>query len=381
MPPVDALVVQPSLAKYRVPVYRELAARPGVKLRVWYGDEPGISPSEPHGFDAELKPMSVRYFLGQELRWHRAQLEAIERGNADVVVLSWGSRYLSLLPALIKAQRRGVPVILWGHGYSKSETALRRFVRNQFPKRAAALLYYDRRTADQGMADGWPRQRVFVAPNAIDQTPIAAAVADWRADPARLPAFAEANGLADAEPIVFLSRLLPENRADLLIEAVAELRHKRPRLVALVIGDGPARGDLERLAEQRGVADRVRFLGAIFNDQELAPWMLSSRLFVYPANIGLSLLHAFGYGLPVVTSQDLAAQNPEIVALVEGENGALVPPGDASAVAAAVDRLLDDPERLAAMSAHAAATVRERYSLSAMVDGMQASIEYAAAQR
>ncbi|MEM8864294.1 MAG: glycosyltransferase family 4 protein [Planctomycetota bacterium] len=378
MAPLRVVIVQPSLAKYRVPVYRELAARPGIDLRVWYGDEPGIGAAEPDGFAAAEKPMTIRHVLGQEVRWHAAQLQAVGLDDADVVLLSWSSRYLSLLPALAKARRRGMPTVLWGHGYSKGETPTRRFVRDLFGKRATALLFYDRATADRAIADGWPEDRVYVAPNAIDQSPITAAIDQWRTPPDRLQAFAEEHDLKDAEPVVFLSRLLPENRADLLIEAVAKLKDKRSNLVALIVGDGPARGDLEQLAQRLGVADRVRMPGAIFDDTQLAPWMLMSRLFVYPANIGLSLLHAFGYGLPVITSQDLAAQNPEIVALVDGKNGKLVPPDDADAVAEAIDTLLSDPQRLAAMSAEAATTVRERFSLTAMVDGMQAALRAAA---
>lgn len=379
--PLRAVIVQPSLAKYRTPVYRELASRKGVDLRVWYAEEAGITNVEPDGFAAELKPMTIRRVLGQEVRWHAAQIEAAKLTDADVVMLSWGPRYLSLPVALAKAKKRGLPTVLWGHGYSKAETPTRKWLRNLLGGKADTLMFYDQATADRAIGEGWPRDRVFVAPNAIDQTPVEAAARPWRDVPERLQSFAEENGLAAAEPVIFVSRLYAENRVDLLIEALAELRDQRPKLTLVIVGDGPARDDLVQLAEARGVADRVRMLGAIFDEDQLAPWMLLSRLFVYPSNIGLSLLHAFGYGLPVVTSADLAVQNPEIIALEDGVNGRLVPPGDASALARCLDELLSDSDRRKQMSEAALHTVREQYSVASMVDGMEAAIRAAAARK
>ena len=324
-PPIRVLIVQPSLAKYRAPVYRALARRPGISLRVWYGDEPGITNVTPEGFDAELKPMRVRQVLGQETRWHSAQVEAARSHDVDVLVLSWGSRYLSLLPALNAARRNRIPTVLWGHGYSKSESRLKRLVRDLFARPATCLMFYDHRTADRAIGDGWPADRVYVAPNAIDLTPVEEATAAWTADPSRLANFRAEYALDGLEPIVFVSRLLPENRVDLLVEAVARLAPRRRELVAILVGDGPERGPLEELAERRGVAGQVRFLGAIFDENQLAPWDALEQALRLPSAIGLSLLHAFGYGLPAVTSADIAAQNPEIVALEDGVNGRLVP--------------------------------------------------------
>lgn len=372
------VIVQPSLAKYRAPVYRELARRDGIDLKVWYGDEAAITNVEPQGFTAKLKPMTIRHVLGQEVRWHAAQIEAAKQADADVLLLSWGPRYLSLPVAMRAAKRRGLPTVLWGHGYSKSETPVRKWLRDRIAKNATTLLFYDQATADDAVAAGWPQNQIYFAPNAIDQFPIETAAAEWRAAPARLTSFATENGLADAEPIIFVSRLYAENRVDLLLQAIAELQQRRPRLVLIIVGDGPARDDLAQQASELGIGDRVKMLGAIFDESELAPWMLLSRLFVYPSNIGLSLLHAFGYALPVVTSSDRTVQNPEIVALNDGVNGRLVPPDNANALADTIDSLLSDEPKLAAMSAAALQTVRETYSMPAMVDGMEAAIRGAA---
>lgn len=380
--PLRVTFVQPSLAKYRVPVYRELASRPGVDFRLLYGTDRGITNVEPDGFLAEHHPMRQWGPGLQDLRWHGAQLTAARDPKVDVLVLSWGTRYLSLPLALRQARRRGLPVVLWGHGYSKAETRLKKLLRDQIGGLATALLFYDEGSAERAAEDGFLAEQCFAAPNAIDQAPIRQARELWLADPQRLTNFQARHGLADKDLLLYVSRLAPENRLDLLIEAVAMLRDSRPNLEVAIVGNGDAEQTrLETLAAQGGVADRFRFLGAIYEEDQLSPWFLSSKLFVYPANIGLSLLHAFGYGLPVITSSQIEAQNPEIVALENGRNGLLYEAGSAAALSQAIGDLLADEPRRASMATAASATVQERFNVPAMVDGMIAAVEYAAGQR
>ncbi|MEM6799154.1 MAG: glycosyltransferase family 4 protein [Planctomycetota bacterium] len=382
MPPLRVTFVQPALPKYRVPVFRELAGRPGIDFRLYYGKDRGITNVEPDGFRGEYRKMHQWGPGRQDVRWQQAQLTAAGDPEVDVLCLSWGTRYLSLPLAMRRARRRGLPVILWGHGYSKAESRLKRMLRDQIGGLATALLFYDEATAQRAVDDGFRPEQVFAAPNAIDQTTIGAARDAWLADDPRLAKFREANHLGGKRLLLYISRMTPENRLDLLVEAVAKLAPNRPELLVALVGNGAAeKAKLEALAEERGVADRLRFLGAIYDEEQLAPWCLASDLFVYPANIGLSLLHAFGYGLPVITSSNLAAQNPEIVALEDGKNGLLYEADSAAALAESIDRLLADDTLRAQMGAAARQTVEQRFNVPTMVDGMVSAIEYCHAQR
>jgi glycosyltransferase involved in cell wall biosynthesis len=113
----------------------------------------------------------------------------------------------------------------------------------------------------------------------------------------------------------------------------------------------------------------VHFTGAIYDEQCVAPWMLSATLFCYPRNIGLSLLHAFGYGLPVVTSDDLAGHNPEIEALKPSVNGLLYRDGDLDDIVRQWLDLMNDPALRQRLSTAASRTVTDRYTLDHMVQG------------
>ena len=373
--------VQPSLAKYRVPVYRELAGRSGINFRLVYARSPGITNVEADGFAAEFSPMRIVRVRGRSLIWSGAQVREASRRRCDVLCLSWNAGYLSLVPALLCARAAGVGTIVWGHGYSKNESPGRARARERVARLADVVMFYNHGAARRYVERGWEPSRVHVALNALDQGPIQRAREHWLARPEELRAFQVSHAIADRPTIVFVSRLMEENHADLLLRAAVRLRERFDTLRVVIIGKGPAQADLESLAGELDLGSCVSFAGAIFDDMELAPWMLSSGVFCYPENIGLSILHAMGYGLPVVTSDKLDGQNPEIEALRDGENGLLYRHGDMDAMVEALARVLGDDAMRARLGTAARATAMERFTLANMVDGMEGAIRAAAARR
>jgi glycosyltransferase involved in cell wall biosynthesis len=241
-------------------------------------------------------------------------------------------------------------------------------------------VFYNETTRARFQADhGWDPSRLFVALNSLDQTPVQRSRASWLARPTDLAAFRHSNNLYGRPVYLFVSRLEADNRVDLLIDALVEVRQQCPDACAVIVGKGPAEDSLRAHATQRGLSDAVRFVGAIYDEEQLAPWFLSATAFCYPCNIGLSLLHAFGYGVPVVTCDDIASQNPEIEALRHGQNGFLYRTGDVHDLSRHLVALAASPELRQRLSAEALQTVTEQFTLDRMVDGMASAIRRAAA--
>lgn len=369
--PLRVVIQQLALPKYRVATFRELARRPDIDLHVVYGEMPGLPNVEPDGFRGTMVRQRFIKVGSREAILHSPQIHYASRKRADVLILTWNLHYLTLVPALVRARRSGVGTILWGHGYSVAEAAGRSKLRSSVGKLADALLFYGDRTANAFAESGWARDRLFVARNSLDQESISAAREDWLARPDDLAAFRRERG--EGPTLLFVSRLLPENRVDLLIEAVARLAGKYPTLGVSLIGKGE-QGELKALADRLGVASRIRFLGPIYDERELAPHFLTADAFVYPAKLGLSIMHSFGYGLPLITSADETVQMPEREALREGVNGLTYRDGDSSDLAQAIDELLSDPAKRRSMGEAALETIRSDYSISRMVDGFEAAI-------
>jgi len=207
---------------------------------------------------------------------------------------------------------------------------------------------------------------IRLIPNGVDpahfaETPDAAAVAQYR----------ERHHLPDGRPVVGTVGRLASGGVkgfDLLLGAVHALRQERPELHVLIVGDGPRRPFLERLAVDLGLSSRVHFAGSAMDTR--VPLALM-RVFAFPVRwqegFGLSLIEAMAAGKPVVATRTGAV--PDIVE--DGRSGVLVPPEDAASLAEGIARLLSDPAAASRMGGAAQARVRETFSLERMVDQIE----------
>jgi glycosyltransferase involved in cell wall biosynthesis len=126
---------------------------------------------------------------------------------------------------------------------------------------------------------------------------------------------------------------------------------------AVLVGDGPARPEVERLMTP--FAGRIEFAGAVPR-QALPSYYASADLFVWPAineAYGMAFLEAQASGLPVVAG--CTGGVPAVVA--DGRTGRLTPIGDVAAFAAAMTDLLDHPQERARLGANAAFRVAARH--------------------
>ncbi|MGB4440645.1 MAG: glycosyltransferase [Coriobacteriia bacterium] len=149
--------------------------------------------------------------------------------------------------------------------------------------------------------------------------------------------------------LLHAGRLGHEKNIDVVVKAFALMLEQHPAYHLDILGDGPAREGLVRLAEQLGIADRVH-LGGFMDRHMLGKTYCEYDAFVTASTIetqGIVLLEAMAAGLPIAGVRALAI--PELV--VDGRDGLLVEPGDERALAGAMGRLIADQalrERLGA---------------------------------
>lgn len=194
-----------------------------------------------------------------------------------------------------------------------------------FVYRSTPFLAISDSTRDDLVRRGISRERVSVVRCGLTQADYAVTVPPERR----------------TEPdIVFVGRLRKYKGAQHAIRALPLVRRAVPEARLSIVGDGPYRPDLERLARSLGVADAVRFLGALPNAGKVAA-LNAAQVAVCPSpkeGWGLTVIEANACGTPVV-----ASRSPGLTESVrDGETGLLTPHGDHAALAAAIVRLLTD---------------------------------------
>lgn len=156
------------------------------------------------------------------------------------------------------------------------------------------------------------------------------------------------------------------------IPRAASLTVGAPGLRWAIVGDGAEREAIEAEIERLGVADRVRLFPF---SGEVEPHLLGLDVFVLPSDQfeaqPIALIEAMLAGLPVVASR--IGGVPELVE--DGVTGVLLPPGDEAAIGATVSELALDEGRRRAMGAASLSLAERKFSLSVMVDRLEA--EYA----
>jgi glycosyltransferase involved in cell wall biosynthesis len=171
--------------------------------------------------------------------------------------------------------------------------------------------------------------------------------------------------------IVTVTRLAPQKRNDLVVEAFALIRRTRPQAELHIVGDGPDLASLQRRIVELGVEGAVHLLGR----RDDVPEILSrAACFVMTSDYEgcpISVIEAMAAGLPVVATD--VGGVPELVA--DGSSGLLVPPGAAPRVAAAVETMLADPARAGEMGHAGRAIARGRLSHERMMDAVLALYE------
>ncbi|MCO1655853.1 glycosyltransferase family 4 protein [Pseudonocardia humida] len=216
----------------------------------------------------------------------------------------------------------------------------------------------------------YTRRRVSAAfgpTAALELLPPAVDADVFRPDPAARAALRRRYGLGEAPVVVCVSRLVARKGQDVLVRALRDVRSAVGGTRLLLVGDGPDRSRLQRLAAAHGVAEHVVFTGAV-PAAELPAHHAVGDVFALPCRtrgggldvegLGIVSLEAAASGLPVVVGRSGGA--PEAVR--DGETGHVVDARTPAAPTAALVALLADPDRAAAMGAAGRRWMREAWT-------------------
>ena len=225
-------------------------------------------------------------------------------------------------------------------------------------RRADRLIAVSSHVADYAVQLGADPNKIRVIPSGVDAE---------RFQPRDRAAARAALRLSPEQRIIlFVGTLEPRKQVDRLLMALPLVRETIPSARVVIVGTGDAAGAgdqtelLHRVVRENRLEASVHFVGRVADD-ELTSWYAAADVFALPSSSegqGLAALEAMSSGLPVVAS----AVGGLLDAIVDHQNGALVPPGDVPALARRLIDVLEDGCLRARLGAAARETAIRRYS-------------------
>ena len=290
------LIVQPIVPSYRIDFFAKLSSALDQKLTVFAGKGglPGMVEVEDFPwlhYVGSVRPV----FFG--LDW-QSDVLGIELRSDDVLIVCGAPRSISTILLLIRARVLGVRIIWWGHYWSATTKSWRLELRKKIFHLADALLFYtDLETKEFRMGIGrnsW--KAISGLNNGIRNEETSSLRIEYT------PQFRKRS-------IFFIGRITEKAKIDILFRALGQDTLKSELLD--IIGSGPEQERLQCLADDLGISSRVRWHGALTDELAISRIANQCKLFCYPGEVGLSLIHSMNYGLPAVLHGDRYKQLPE----------------------------------------------------------------------
>ena len=284
------------------------------------------------------------------------KLAQLLQGNCDIVH-AHGLR--GALVGGFAARRAHLPSLFTIHNLLPHMNFVQSAVFRTLARNAARVIVVSNAIAQTLRQAGLPEEKIAVIPNGVDLSRFEAATNSH--------SLRKAFGLGAADRIVLgVGRLSPEKGFDVLIEAFLSVQAHLPAVRLVLVGEGSEESRLRAMTENR--SDRIHFLG---HRLDTVPLYAASDLVVAPSRQegqGIVPLEAMAAGKAVIASR----VGGLVETVVEGETGLLVPPDDAPALSRAIETLLNDPQRRAAMGEAGRRRVQQEYSLQTQLQKIEA---------
>lgn len=357
-------LLTPYLTGYRLPLYELLARRHELEVLCYGGGERYV-PAWFADLDAQL---AAARFPARRLNGLREAL-SVGRGHSAVIAPFAGGALLPAAYAGARLHRR--PFILWAsiwHQPRSAAHALALPATRRIHAHADAVIAYGEHARRFVAGIRGRDDDVFVAPQSVEPElfgrPVGAdEIAAFRAD----------HGLGEGPLVLYVGRLVAEKGIEVLARAWPLIQGQA---TLVIVGDGP-------LAPSLATLPRTHLTGALAREQ-LAVAYAAARMALLPSiptprfrePWGLVCNEAMHQGVPMVATTAVGAVAGGLV--VDGDTGLVVAPGDPQALAAAIDRLLEDDALRARLGTAARAAVAP-YTYEAMADAFDRALDAAGA--
>ena len=366
------VIITEIIAPYRIPVFNALAARSEIELHVIFLSENDPSLRLWHVYKDEIKfsnevlPSWRQRFGRHNVLVNRGLVSALNRIK-PTVVLCGGYNYLASWEAAGWARIHRVPLLLWSESTAldaRRGHRLVEFMKTRFLRLCRGFVVSGKSSFHYLKDLGIPEQKIFTAPNAVDNQLFSVLADAARRDAVQV----RTRHSLPARYFLYVGRLVEAKGVFDLLEAYSKLSEEIRAEVSLVfVGDGSDRAKLMERASE--IARGTILFPGFAHREELAEFYGLADALIFPTHSdpwGLVVNEAMSCGLPVVAT-NVAGCTEDLV--LDGWNGFVIPPRDSSSLAGAMERLAVDSALRVEMGARGREKIGE-YSPEAWAQGL-----------
>ena len=371
------LLFQRILPHYRIPLLRNLSHQ--LDIVICYSREKNGS-----GLKSEVDIHEMNRKIIQ--RWYLWKTENIMMQNVVSPILNYRPKtvicegsfgYITFWMLLVLRKIFGYKLIAWTHGvenklfYRETLNWKSRMLLIGL-KLCDAVILYSRKRKEKLEKSFYDSGKLYVANNTIHTNSLLDLQREFSA--MRKISIRKKLGWIEKFHLIFIGRLLEDKRIDLLLDAFKCLS-STVSVGLHIVGKGP---ELKLIKDAQKSLSRIYYHGEILDDRTTGEMLFTADLLVNPGYVGLSIVHGFCFGKPIVTCRTTATgpfHSPEIEYLRDNENGIFCE-SSIESIRDAVLSLLMNPEKLCKFSESALITAIEHCSEKQFIDGFKDAINY-----
>lgn len=267
-----------------------------------------------------LKRVTYYKSMGNRNRlyWKRGILKLLLKKQYQCFLMIAESRcltdYLFLLFASLFFPQKSI--YIWTHGWYGKESKIEAKLKLWMFRHTTGIFLYGNYAKKLLVEQGIPENKLFVIHNSLYYDKQKVLRENIK------PSNIYSTHFGNNDPvIIFIGRLTPIKRLDVLIKAIAILKERKECYNLVFIGDGEMRHKLEQLTSDKQLGKSVWFYGECYDETKNAELIYNADLCVAPGNVGLTAMHTMVFGCPVISHNDFKWQMPEFEAIKQGRTG------------------------------------------------------------
>lgn len=348
------LFVQPIIPHYRVPFFNELSKKYNLELFAQH-------PKNQKYF------FPIRYAKNNRILkvfYWQSNLLNINFKKYDLVIFNVNPKYISTIFALIICKFKSIKTIDYNHSRSSTSNIFFIIIRNLIVKFLTnGRIYYTKKESNDDLKNNFfnltSPNNLGYANNSIDTKLISKLRKEY------IP--------KKRSDFLFVGRLTSKSKVELLIES---LKYSKIYYKVFILGESDINSKhLKNLAARFNVEERIIWHKFSSNESKISKLFNNCRCFVYPGEVGLSIIHGMSYGLPAIIHNNIKHHNPEHSAFKNEINGLYFKENSAKSLSMNMDKLYSSSERkLKIYSENSIECISENFSIEKMVLNFHHSI-------